>query len=77
MKLRVKVTFKNGLQEEVVFEVAMPRETDGKDDSEIRRKAFDKVTRMVMTMGKGKGFINTSGFGFRVEDVTSLRLMDS
>jgi hypothetical protein len=76
MKFRVKLGFKNGLVEEVTFEVAVPASAKGDDDATLRKKAFDKVTRMVMTMGKQKGFINTGAFGFRVEDVSFLRLLD-
>jgi hypothetical protein len=75
MKLRVKVAFKSGLQEEVVFDVSEPKK-ESVSETDIRRKAFDKVARMIMTMGKGRGFINTHSFGFRVEDVSFLRLIE-
>ena len=77
MKVRVKLAFKNGLQEEVAFEVAMPKNVTDVSEEKMKKKAFDKITRMVMQMGKGSGFINAGTFGFRAEDVSSVKLMDT
>lgn len=73
MNIKVEITFKNGTREIVTFEAAGPK--DKEEKPELRTKAFDKIVRMVMTMGRNAGFINTNGFGFRVEDVTSLKLL--
>lgn len=74
MELEVLLGFKSGQEHRVRFEVQMPEKTK-EDDKKKREKAFAKVVRMVMHKDMKRGFINTGDFGFRLEDVSYMKLL--
>ena len=75
MELEVLVGFKNGQEHRVRFEIQMPKKAEGEDDKTQRRKAFTKIVRMIMHKEMKRGFINTGDFGFRIEDVSYIKLL--
>ena len=73
MKVEVLLGFKNGNEHRTTFEVEVPKkEGEGKVGIE---KAFAKIARMIMHKDMRRGFINTGAFGFRIEDVSYIKLM--
>ena len=74
MELEVLLGFRNGQEHRVRFEVQTPDKSDEPEKVQ-REKAFAKIVRMVMSKETKRGFINTGDFGFRMEDVTCLKLL--
>jgi hypothetical protein len=73
MKVEILLGFKNGNEQRTTFEVEVPeKEGQGKD---AVTRAFAKIARMIMHKDMRRGFINTGSFGFRVEDVSYVKLM--
>ena len=73
MKVEVLLGFKSGNEQRATFEVEMPKK-EGEGKAGIER-AFAKIARMIMHKDMRRGFINTGGFGFRIEDVSYIKLM--
>jgi len=77
MKIEVLLGFKNADEQKATFEVEMP-EKEGKDkdkDKKALEPAFAKIVRMIMHKDMQRGFINTGSFGFRIEDVSYVKLL--
>ena len=77
MKVEVLLGFKNGNEQRATFEVEMPKkEGEGEGESKgAAERAFAKITRMIMHKDMRRGFINTGKFGFRIEDISYVKLM--
>lgn len=73
MKVEVLLGFKNGNEQKTTFEVEMPQKK-GKS-KEAPEHVFAKIVRMIMHKDTQKGFINTGSFGFRIEDVSYMKLL--
>ena len=75
MKVTVLLGFKSGVEQKTMFEVEMPEKEDKEaGEKGALEKAFAKIVRMIMHKDMRRGFINTGSFGFRIEDVTYVRL---
>jgi hypothetical protein len=72
MKVEVLLGFKNGNEQKTTFEVELPKK-EGEGQEGVR-KAFAKISRMIMHKDMRRGFINTGSFSFRVEDVSYVKL---
>jgi|GEM_PF-1763989 hypothetical protein len=75
MELEILLGFKSGQEQRARFEIQTPEKVEGEDPKTQKEKAFAKVVRMVMHKDMKRGFINTGDFGFRIEDVSYMKLL--
>jgi hypothetical protein len=78
MKVDVLLGFKSGVEQRATFELKLPESKEGGEEiepAEQRKRAFAKIVRMIMHREMRRGFINAGDFGFRIEDVSYMKLL--
>ena len=79
MKVDVLLGFKSGVEQRATFELKLPESKEGESEEiepgEQRKRAFAKIVRMIMHREMRRGFINAGDFGFRIEDVSYMKLL--